>query len=71
MSRSRLISIAVGGVIALALLVGGGLWWADRQHYEATDNAFVEADTAPVSALAIYIAIQPPQFLRSDADPLF
>lgn len=51
MTRSRLITFAAGGVIALALVIGAALWWAERQHYESTDNAFVEADTAPVSAL--------------------
>jgi membrane fusion protein (multidrug efflux system) len=51
MPRSKLIPLLAGGAVALALLVGGGLWWADRQKYEATDNAFVEADTAPVSSL--------------------
>jgi membrane fusion protein (multidrug efflux system) len=51
MPRGRLITFAVAGVTSLALVVGAGFWWANRQHYESTDNAFVEADTAPVSAL--------------------
>jgi membrane fusion protein (multidrug efflux system) len=51
MTRGRLITFAVAGLVGLALVVGGGLWWVDRQRYESTDNAFVEADTAPVSSL--------------------
>jgi membrane fusion protein (multidrug efflux system) len=51
MPRKRLATFAVVGVVALTLIVGGGLWWQDRQRFESTDNAFVQADTAPVSAL--------------------
>ncbi len=36
-------------LIAIALIAGGAFWWTNRQHYEATDNAFVEADTVLVS----------------------
>ncbi len=43
--------MGVVAAAALGLIVGGAFWWTDRQHYEPTDNAFVQADTAPVSAL--------------------
>jgi membrane fusion protein (multidrug efflux system) len=49
--RTRRIQLGVAVAAALAVLGGGALWFLDRQHYEATDNAFVEADTAQVSPL--------------------
>jgi membrane fusion protein (multidrug efflux system) len=49
--RKRLIPIVAGGVGALALAVGGGFWWVDKQKYEATDNAFVQADKVTVAPL--------------------
>ncbi|WP_249138232.1 HlyD family secretion protein [Phenylobacterium montanum] len=67
MPKSRLIPLLAGGVVALALLIGGGLWWADRQKYESTDNAFVEADTAPVSSL---IADHVAEVLVTDNQPV-
>uniref|UniRef100_UPI00289F06C0 HlyD family secretion protein n=1 Tax=Brevundimonas sp. TaxID=1871086 RepID=UPI00289F06C0 len=44
--RLRLI---VGGVVGLALIAGGVVWWQGKQRWEATDNAFVQADTVSVS----------------------
>ncbi|AQR60506.1 hemolysin secretion protein D [Brevundimonas sp. LM2] len=41
--------LIVGGVVAVGLIVGGGLWWTNKQRWEATDNAFVQADTTLVS----------------------
>ena len=49
--RRRLVPLIAGGVAAGALAVGGGLWWVDRQSYETTDNAFVQADTVTVAPL--------------------
>ncbi len=46
--RKRLPLIAAVAV-GVALLVGGGLWWHGKQRWEATDNAFVQADTTEVS----------------------
>lgn len=40
----------VAGVVLIGIGVGAFLWWQDRQHYEKTDNAFVEADTVQVSS---------------------
>ena len=31
------------------MLIGGFVWWTNKQHYESTDNAFVQADTVLVS----------------------
>ncbi|MFZ5668152.1 MAG: HlyD family secretion protein [Pseudomonadota bacterium] len=47
--RRKLVPMIAGGVVALALAVGGGFWWADKQAFEKTDNAFVQADTVQVS----------------------
>lgn len=41
--------LIVGGVVGLALIVGGVVWWQGKQRWEATDNAFVQADTVLVS----------------------
>jgi len=49
--RKRLVPIIAGGVATLAVAVGGGLWWIDRQSFETTDNAFVQADTVTISPL--------------------
>src|SRR5687767_7159270 len=49
--RKGLIPILAGGVAAIGLAVGGGLWWIDRQKYESTDNAFVAADKVTIAPL--------------------
>ena len=41
--------LIVGGVVVIALIVGGVIWWQGKQRWEATDNAFVQADTVLVS----------------------
>ena len=41
--------LIVGGVVAVALIIGGFAWWQGKQRWEATDNAFVQADTTSVS----------------------
>lgn len=49
--KGRIVPIAAGGVAAVAIAVGGGLWWIDRQKYETTDNAFVAADKVTIAPL--------------------
>ena len=49
--KGRVVPIAAGAVAAVAVAVGGGLWWIDKQKYETTDNAFVAADKVTVSPL--------------------
>jgi membrane fusion protein (multidrug efflux system) len=49
LSHKQRIIAAVALPLGLAALGGGGLWWADARHYESTDNAYVEADTAVIS----------------------
>ena len=41
--------LIVAGVVVIALLIGGFFWWQNKQRWEATDNAFVQADTTLVS----------------------
>jgi membrane fusion protein (multidrug efflux system) len=45
----KFVPLAVGGVVAVALVVGGGAWWMNKQKYEATDNAFIQADKVTVA----------------------
>jgi membrane fusion protein (multidrug efflux system) len=47
--RKKLIPMLAGGVAVIAVATGGTLWFLDKQHYESTDNAFVQADTVQVS----------------------
>jgi membrane fusion protein (multidrug efflux system) len=49
--RKRLVPLIAGGVAAVAVAVGGGAWWIDKQKYESTDNAFVQADKVTISPL--------------------
>lgn len=41
--------LIVGGLAAVAVAIGGVVWWQGKQRWEATDNAFVQADTTEVS----------------------
>ena len=48
-SRQRLVPLIAAGVVAVAVIVGGAVWWHGKQSFEGTDNAFVQADTVQVS----------------------
>ncbi|MGE5566677.1 MAG: HlyD family secretion protein [Parcubacteria group bacterium] len=39
----------VAAVVLVAVVIGAVFWWTNKQHYESTDNAFVQADTVVVS----------------------
>ncbi|MFC5344837.1 HlyD family secretion protein [Brevundimonas staleyi] len=41
--------LIVGGVVAVGLIIGGAVWWQNKQRWETTDNAFVQADVTLVS----------------------
>jgi membrane fusion protein (multidrug efflux system) len=45
----RAIPLLAGAATALAVAAGGAVWWLDRQHWVATDNAFVAADKIAVA----------------------
>ncbi|MET0338731.1 MAG: HlyD family secretion protein [Caulobacter sp.] len=47
--RRHLIAIAVACVAAVGIGVFGVFWWQDRQRYEVTDNAFIQADNVAVA----------------------
>ena len=65
--KKRLVPLFAGGAAAIAVAVGGGVWWMDRQHYETTDNAFVQADTVTIAPLVDgYVA----EVLVSDNQPV-
>jgi len=47
--KKKLVPLLVAGVAGAAILVGGVFWYIDKQRFESTDNAFVQADTVSVS----------------------
>ena len=49
--RGRIVPLTAGAVALIAVAVGGGLWWIDKQKFETTDNAFVAADKVTVAPL--------------------
>ena len=48
-SLKKRLPLIVGGIVVIGLIVGGVIWWQGKQRWEATDNAFVQADTVLVS----------------------
>ncbi|MDF0732137.1 HlyD family secretion protein [Pseudomonas entomophila] len=48
--RQRLLRLGLAGCAGLALLGYGGHWWLDGRFLEQTDDAYVRADWAPISA---------------------
>jgi len=49
LSKSKIVPLAVAGLTILAVAIGGALWWMDKQRFEGTDNAFVQADKVSVA----------------------
>ena len=49
MPRAKLIPLLVAAVVGLGLIAGVSVWWTNKQRYETTDNAYVQADTVTVS----------------------
>jgi membrane fusion protein, multidrug efflux system len=45
----RIVGLAIGGLVLVALIVGGGLYWWENRDYESTDDAFVDAFTTQVA----------------------
>src|SRR5690349_6587216 len=48
-AAKKRLPLIVGAVVALAVAVGGVVWWQGKQRWESTENAFVQADTTEVS----------------------
>ena len=48
-SLKKRLPLIVGGIVGVAVIVGGVAWWQGKQRWEGTDNAFVQADTVLVS----------------------
>lgn len=46
--RKRL-PLIISAITAVALVAGGAYWWVNKQNWEKTDNAFIQADTVMVS----------------------
>ena len=42
-AHKKRLPLIVAAVAALALVIGGVVWWQGKQRWEATDNAFVQA----------------------------
>ncbi|WP_395672343.1 HlyD family secretion protein [Phenylobacterium sp.] len=65
--KARIVPLAVAGATAVAVAVGGGVWWTGKQKFETTDNAFVQADKVSVASLVDgYVA----QVLVGDNQPV-
>ncbi|WP_248919535.1 HlyD family secretion protein [Pseudomonas entomophila] len=48
--RQRWLRFGLAGAVGLALLAYGGHWWLAGRFLEQTDDAYVRADWAPISA---------------------
>ncbi|MDR6626548.1 HlyD family secretion protein [Caulobacter segnis] len=47
--KKKLVPMVIGGAVVIAVVAGGTLWFLDKQRFESTDNAFVQADTVQIS----------------------
>jgi membrane fusion protein (multidrug efflux system) len=66
-AKRRLVPILVGGVAAVGVAIGGAVWWTGKQHYERTDNAFMQADKVTIAPLVDgYVA----EVLVDDNEPV-
>ncbi len=59
----RVLGLAAGAVVVLAMIVGGTLYWLNARHFETTDDAFVDTYTTQV---APRVAGQVTQLLFAD-----
>jgi membrane fusion protein (multidrug efflux system) len=46
----RILGFTLGGIVLLALIVGGTLYWLNARHFESTDDAFVDAYTTQMAS---------------------
>lgn len=49
--KGRIVPLVAGGVAAVGVAIGGVVWWAEKQKYETTDNAFIQADKVTIAPL--------------------
>jgi len=47
--QRRALRLALVAIAALALLVGGTLWWLEARHYESTDDAFIDVHVVKIA----------------------
>jgi membrane fusion protein (multidrug efflux system) len=45
----RVLGLIAGGIVLVALIAGGTLYWLNARHFETTDDAFVDAYTTQVA----------------------
>jgi membrane fusion protein (multidrug efflux system) len=45
----RILGFTIGGIVLLALLVGGTLYWLNARHYESTDDAAIDSYSTQVA----------------------
>ncbi|MEA2775460.1 MAG: rane fusion protein multidrug efflux system [Acetobacteraceae bacterium] len=46
----RVLGFTIGGIVLIALIVGGTLYWLNARHFETTDDAFVDAYTTQMAS---------------------
>ena len=49
MPLKKLVQFVVAVLVIAAVGVGGAVWWRNKQTFETTDNAYVEAETVSVA----------------------
>jgi membrane fusion protein, multidrug efflux system len=49
MANTKLIRLGVAAAVLAAVGAGGAVWWHDRSRHEATENAYVQAETVAVT----------------------
>ncbi|MBX7248773.1 MAG: HlyD family secretion protein [Caulobacteraceae bacterium] len=47
--KKKLVPLVAAAAVLITLLIGGIFWWQNKQRWEATENAYVQADTVVVS----------------------
>jgi membrane fusion protein, multidrug efflux system len=47
---NRPLAVAAAAIITVLLVIGGVVWWQHARQFESTDDAFIDARTAAISA---------------------